>query len=73
MYKIACFRDDVIFIIWIFQCFIYPVDPTRANEFGLIEKEQISNEEEEGKEEEEEDQGKLKKNKEQVDGKLKTD
>lgn len=40
MYKIACFRDDVVFFIWIFQCFIYPVDPTRANEFGFVEKQE---------------------------------
>ena len=38
MYKIACLRDDVVFVVWVVQCFLYPVDPTRANEFGLVEK-----------------------------------
>jgi hypothetical protein len=36
MYKIACFRDDVVFVIWIVQCWIYPVDPSRLNEFDLV-------------------------------------
>jgi hypothetical protein len=39
MYKIACFRDDVVFVVWIFQCWLYPVDPSRANEFGFIARE----------------------------------
>jgi hypothetical protein len=47
MYKIACFRDDIIFFIWLFQCYLYPIDPTRANEFGLVGKE--ADEEEEKK------------------------
>lgn len=43
LHKIACFRDDIIFVIWIYQCFIYKVDPTRQNEFGeiLAEKQEI--------------------------------
>jgi hypothetical protein len=36
LYKIACFRDDVVFVIWAFQCVIYPVDPTRPNEFNFV-------------------------------------
>jgi hypothetical protein len=32
MHRIACLRDDVIFIIFIFQRFSYPVDKTRRNE-----------------------------------------
>jgi hypothetical protein len=38
MYKIACFRDDVIFAIWLVQCCMYPIDPTRPNEFGFVAK-----------------------------------
>lgn len=34
MHRIACLRDDVIFIIFIIQRFSYPVDKTRRNEFG---------------------------------------
>jgi hypothetical protein len=38
-YKMLCFRDDVVFVCWAFQCCIYPVDPTRPNEFGITEAE----------------------------------
>merc|ERR1711974_561765 len=40
MYRIGCFRDDVVFFI-----FIYKMDPTRVNEFGvsaeMLEKKEI--------------------------------
>jgi hypothetical protein len=49
MYKISCFRDDVVFVIWAFQCCIYPVDPTRPNEYSLV---QGTEEEEESAKEE---------------------
>ncbi|MFH4980523.1 hypothetical protein AB6A40_007232 [Gnathostoma spinigerum] len=35
MYRIGCFRDDIIFLIYIYQRWIYRVDPTRVNEFGV--------------------------------------
>jgi hypothetical protein len=34
MHRIACFRDDIVFFIWLYQRHIYRIDPTRANEFG---------------------------------------
>lgn len=34
MYRIGCFRDDIIFLIFLYQRWIYPVDKTRRNEFG---------------------------------------
>ncbi|VDL70731.1 unnamed protein product [Nippostrongylus brasiliensis] len=34
MYRIGCFRDDIIFIIYVYQRWIYRVDPKRMNEFG---------------------------------------
>ncbi|CAD6187579.1 unnamed protein product [Caenorhabditis auriculariae] len=34
MYRIGCFRDDIIFLIYLYQRYIYRVDPTRMNEFG---------------------------------------
>nr|CAG4714971.1 unnamed protein product [Naegleria fowleri] len=34
LHRIACFRDDVIFFIYLYQRWIYPVDPKRVNEFG---------------------------------------
>ena len=30
----ACFRDDVVFVIFLYQRWIYPVDKTRVNEYG---------------------------------------
>jgi len=35
MYRIGCFRDDIIFIIYLYQRWIYRVDPKRVNEFGI--------------------------------------
>lgn len=34
MYRIGCFRDDIIFVIFLYQRWIYRVDKTRRNEFG---------------------------------------
>lgn len=34
MYRIGCFRDDIVFLIYLYQRYIYPVDKTRVNEFG---------------------------------------
>jgi hypothetical protein len=34
MYRIGCFRDDIIFFIYLYQRYIYPVDRTRVNEYG---------------------------------------
>lgn len=34
LHRVACFRDDVVFIIVLYQRWIYPVDKTRVNEFG---------------------------------------
>ncbi|CAG9838081.1 unnamed protein product [Diabrotica balteata] len=34
MYRIGCFRDDIIFLIYLYQRYIYPVDKTRVNEYG---------------------------------------
>lgn len=36
LYRIACFRDDIVFFIWVYQCFIYKVDYNRVNEYGEI-------------------------------------
>ncbi|XP_030400249.1 cleft lip and palate transmembrane protein 1 isoform X3 [Gopherus evgoodei] len=35
MYRIGCLRDDVIFFIYLYQRWIYRVDLTRVNEFGI--------------------------------------
>ncbi|CAN8069832.1 unnamed protein product [Agarophyton chilense] len=34
MHRVACFRDDVVFLIVLYQRWIYPVDKKRVNEFG---------------------------------------
>jgi len=35
MYRIGCFRDDIVFFVFLYQLYIYRVDPTRVNEFGV--------------------------------------
>jgi len=34
LHRLSCFRDDVIFIIYLYQRWIYRVDYSRVNEFG---------------------------------------
>ena len=34
LHRLACFRDDIVFLIILYQRWIYPVDKTRVNEFG---------------------------------------
>lgn len=34
LHRLACFRDDIIFLICLYQRWIYPVDSSRVNEFG---------------------------------------
>jgi len=34
VHRIACLRDDVCFLIYIYQWYLYPVDKARVNEFG---------------------------------------
>ncbi|KAJ8976025.1 hypothetical protein NQ317_003566 [Molorchus minor] len=35
MYRIGCFRDDIVFLVYLYQRWMYPVDKTRQNEFGF--------------------------------------
>ncbi|XP_040167558.1 cleft lip and palate transmembrane protein 1 homolog [Anopheles arabiensis] len=35
MYRIGCFRDDIVFFIFLYQRWIYKVDSKRVNEFGF--------------------------------------
>jgi len=35
LYRIGCLRDDIIFFVYLYQRYIYPVDKTRTNEFGV--------------------------------------
>jgi len=34
MHRLSCFRDDIIFFIYLYQRWIYRVDKARVNEFG---------------------------------------
>ena len=34
-HRVACLRDDVVFFVFLYQRWLYPVDKTRANEYGL--------------------------------------
>ncbi|PWN38329.1 cleft lip and palate transmembrane 1, partial [Meira miltonrushii] len=36
LHRLACFRDDIVFMIFLYQRWIYGVDPTRVNEFGQV-------------------------------------
>lgn len=42
MYRIGCFRDDLVFFIFLYQRYIYKMDPTRVNEYG-VSKEMLEN------------------------------
>ena len=35
LHRLSCFRDDIIFFIFLYQRYIYKVDETRLNEFGV--------------------------------------
>ena len=50
LHRIACFRDDVVFFICLYQRYIYPVDEKRINEFGGGGEGDEEEEGEEGKE-----------------------
>ena len=34
MHRLSCFRDDLIFFIYLYQRWAYPIDHSRVNEFG---------------------------------------
>ncbi|XP_060084334.1 putative lipid scramblase CLPTM1 [Ylistrum balloti] len=34
LYRIGCFRDDIVFFIFLYQRYIYRIDPKRVNEYG---------------------------------------
>ena len=36
MHRLACLRDDLIFLIVLYQRYIYPIDKKRVNEFGQV-------------------------------------
>jgi hypothetical protein len=34
MHRLACLRDDLVFLIYLYQRWLYPIDKSRANEYG---------------------------------------
>jgi hypothetical protein len=44
MHRLSVFRDDLIFLIYVYQRWIYRVDKTRANEFGYVEERETETE-----------------------------
>ncbi|KAK6735123.1 hypothetical protein RB195_018360 [Necator americanus] len=41
-HRVACFRDDIVFLIYLYQRYLYPVDYSRINEFGEAGEKQSS-------------------------------
>ncbi|XP_057379380.1 lipid scramblase CLPTM1L-like [Daphnia carinata] len=50
-HRVACFRDDAVFLIYLYQRWLYPVDKKRMNEFGATgeEHQQITEEDKKDK------------------------
>ncbi|KAL3914881.1 MAG: hypothetical protein SGPRY_007466, partial [Prymnesium sp.] len=44
MHRLSCLRDDVVFLVYLYQRYQYGVDKKRANEFGQVEDEDASTE-----------------------------
>ncbi|KAG9317779.1 transmembrane protein [Chiua virens] len=36
LHRLACFRDDLVFLVFLYQRWIYRIDPKRVNEFGQV-------------------------------------
>ncbi|KAJ1931256.1 Cleft lip and palate transmembrane protein 1 like protein, partial [Linderina macrospora] len=36
LHRLATLRDDVVFVVYLYQRWIYRVDHTRANEYGQV-------------------------------------
>ncbi|KAJ1660064.1 hypothetical protein IWQ61_000958 [Dispira simplex] len=39
LHRLACLRDDVVFLVYLYQRWIYPMDSNRPNEFGQVAQE----------------------------------
>lgn len=46
LHRLSVFRDDLIFIIYLYQRWVYRVDKSRTNEFGYTEEKKEENQEE---------------------------
>lgn len=52
LHRIGCLRDDLVFLIFLYQKWIYPVDKARVNEYGQYFEETSENQVTGGTEEE---------------------
>ena len=34
LHRMSCFRDDIVFVVFLYQRWVYRVDMSRVNEFG---------------------------------------
>lgn len=39
-HRVACFRDDIVFLVYLYQRYLYPVDPTRLDQSGSMMEEE---------------------------------
>jgi len=39
-HRVACFRDDLVFLVYLYQRYLYPVDPTRIDQTGSMMEEE---------------------------------
>eukprot|EP00484_Ammonia_sp_Unknown_P020253 CAMPEP_0197038048 /NCGR_PEP_ID=MMETSP1384-20130603/15093_1 /TAXON_ID=29189 /ORGANISM="Ammonia sp." /LENGTH=635 /DNA_ID=CAMNT_0042468441 /DNA_START=30 /DNA_END=1937 /DNA_ORIENTATION=- len=53
MHRLSCFRDDVIFLIFLYQKWIYRTDYSRVNEYGFKPKEPVDGDADKQEEEKE--------------------
>ncbi|KAF9464810.1 cleft lip and palate transmembrane protein 1-domain-containing protein [Collybia nuda] len=42
LHRLACFRDDLVFLIFLYQRWIYRIDPKRVNEYGQVMAEDVA-------------------------------
>jgi len=41
-HRVACFRDDVVFVIYLYQRYLYPVDHSRVDSSGMMEEDETT-------------------------------
>merc|ERR1712048_997068 len=54
LYRLGVFRDDIVFLVFLYQKWIYKTDYSRTNEFGATGEELIKSEKEKSEDKEEE-------------------
>ena len=42
MHRLACLRDDLVFIIYLYQRWRYGIDRKRANEYGQVDSTEVA-------------------------------